>query len=101
MPKMLDESGESITVTTKQARGALKSLHWVKRRYTTSKRERNPALYKELTFSWKRKMPNAIFEHKIQKEMTLNFDQTALRFNSSEQIYIYWERGSFCTHRKC
>ena len=60
----------------------------------------NPALYKELTFSWKRKIANAIFEHKIQKEMILNFDQTALGF-TAQQIFSYWEKGSFCTHRKC
>ena len=75
-PEMLEENGGSITLTTKWARGVLKSLDWVKRRYTTAKREMNPALYEELTFSWKRKIANAIFEHKIQKEMILNFDQT-------------------------
>ena len=42
----------------------------------------NPALYEELTFSYKRKIANAIFEHKIQKEMILNFDQTALGFTA-------------------
>ena len=79
---MLKENVESITLTTKWARGVLKSLHWVKRRYTTSKREMNPAMYEELTFSWKRKIANAVFEHKIQKEMILNFDQTALEFTA-------------------
>ena len=63
-----------------QPRGVLKSIDWVKRRYTTAKREINPALYEELTFSCKRKIANAIFEHKIQIEMILNFDQTALGF---------------------
>ena len=81
-PEMLEENGGSIRLTTKWARGVLKSLDWVKRRYTTAKREMNPALYKELTFSWKRKIANAIFEHKIQKEMILNFDQTALGFTA-------------------
>ena len=42
----------------------------------------NPVLYEELTFSWKRKIANAIFEHKIQKEMILNFDETALGFTA-------------------
>ena len=42
----------------------------------------NPALYKELTFSWKRKITNAIFEHRIQEEIILNFDQTALGFTA-------------------
>ena len=42
----------------------------------------NPALCKELTFSRKRKIPNAIFEHKTQEEMILNIDQTALGFTA-------------------
>ena len=78
MPEMLEKNGGSITLTTKWARGVLKSLDWVNRRYTTAKKEMNPALYKELSFSWKRKIANAIFENKIQKEIILNFDQTSL-----------------------
>ena len=42
----------------------------------------NSALYEELKFSWKRKIANAIFEQKTQKEMNLNFDQTALGFTA-------------------
>ena len=42
----------------------------------------NPALYEELKFSWKRKIANAIFEQKTQKEMIWNFDQTALGFTA-------------------
>ena len=76
--EMLEENDGSITLTTKWARGVLKSLDWVNRRYTTAKKEMNPALYKELSFSWKRKIANAIFENKIQKEIILNFDQTSL-----------------------
>ena len=57
-PEMLEENGRSITLTTKWARGVLKSLDWVKRRYRTAKSEMNPVLYKELTFSWKRKITN-------------------------------------------
>ena len=78
----MDENGGSITLTTKWARGVLKSLDWVKRHYTIAKREMNPALYKELTFSWKRKIANAIFVYKIQKEMILTFDQTVLGFTA-------------------
>ena len=37
-------------------------------------------MHKELTVSWKRKIANAIFENKIQKETILNFDQTVLGF---------------------
>ena len=84
-PEMLEGNSGSITLTTKWARGVLKSLDWVKRRYTTAKGEINPALYKELTFSWKRKIANTIFEHKIQEEMILNFDQTALGFTAPKK----------------
>ena len=38
-PEMLEENGGNITLTTKWARGVLESLDWVKRRYTTAKRE--------------------------------------------------------------
>ena len=65
--------------------GVLKSLDWTKRRHITTKREINPVLYKELTFSWKRKIVSAIFEHKIQKEMILNYDQTGLGFTVSNK----------------
>ena len=85
-PEMLEENGGSIRLTTKCVRGVLKHLDWVKRHYTTAKREINPALYKELTFSRKRKIANAIFEHKIQIEMILNFDQTALGFTAPNKF---------------
>ena len=80
-PEMLEENERKITLTTKWTRGVLKSLDRIKRRDTTGKREMNPALY-ELIFSCKRKIANAIFEHRIQKEMILNFDQTARGFTS-------------------
>ena len=79
---MLEENGGSIRLTTKWVRGVLKHLDWVKSHYTTGKREINPALYEELTFSWKRQIANAIFQHKIQIEMILNFDRTALGFTA-------------------
>ena len=50
-PEMLEKNGGSMTLTTKWARGVLKSLDWVKRRYTTAKTEMKPALYEELTYS--------------------------------------------------
>ena len=37
-PEILEENGGSITLTTKWARGVLKSLDCVKRRYTTAKK---------------------------------------------------------------
>ena len=84
---MLEESGGSITLTTESAREVLKSLDWVKRRYTTAKRVMNPALHDELTFSWKRKIANAHFEHEIHKKMTFNFGSTGS--NKFTFIYIY------------
>ena len=87
-PEMLEENGGSITLATKWARGVLKSLDCVKRRYTTAKREMNTALYEELTFSWKREIANAIFEHRIQKEMILSFDQTALGFTAPNKYTL-------------
>ena len=50
-PEMLEKNGGSMALTTKWARGVLKSLDWVKRRYTTAKTEMKPALYEELTSS--------------------------------------------------
>ena len=41
-PEMLEENGGGITLTTKWARGVLKFLDLVKRRYTTAKREITP-----------------------------------------------------------
>ena len=42
--EMFKENGGSIRLSTKWARGVLKSLDWVKRPYATSKREMNLAL---------------------------------------------------------
>ena len=85
-PEKLAKNGGSVTLTTKWARGILKSLDWVKRRGTTSKREMNPALYEELTFSWKRKIANVLFEHSI-------FDQTPLGFTAPNKA-TFTERGA-------
>ena len=79
---MLEENERNITLTTNWTRGVLKSLDSVKRYVRICKREMNSALYEELTFSCKRKITNTIFEHRIQKEMILNFDQTALGFTA-------------------
>ena len=66
--EMLEENDRSITVTTKWARGVLKSLDWVNRRYKTAKKEMNPTLYKELTFSWKKKIANEVLSTKFRKK---------------------------------
>ena len=48
------KNGDSIKLTTKWIRGILKFMEWSKCRGTTAKREMNPALCEELTFSWKK-----------------------------------------------
>ena len=65
---MLEENGGRITLTTKWARDVVKSLDWVKRRYTTSKREMNLALYEELTFFWKKKSEMQFLSTKFRKK---------------------------------
>ena len=50
MPRKNGNVG-NVTLTIKWAQNTLKSLDWVKRRGSAGKREMNPALYKELTFS--------------------------------------------------
>ena len=52
----MSKNGENIKLSTKWARGVLKSMNWVKRRGTTAKTHMNPALYEELTFNWKKKI---------------------------------------------
>ena len=46
----------------------------------------NPAMHEKLTLSWKRKIANTIFEHKIQKEIILNFDQAAVGFTAMNKF---------------
>lgn len=92
-PEMMSKNGGSVHLSTKWARGILKSMNWVKRRGTTAKREMNPALYEELTFTWKRKIANAIFENCIPKEMILNFDQTPLGYTAPNKA-TFTQEGS-------
>ena len=84
-PEKLTKIRRSVILATKWARGKLKLLDWVKRRDTIAKKEINLALYEELTFTWNRQTANAIFEHRIQNEMILNFDQTSLGFTASKK----------------
>ena len=84
-PEISTKNVESVTITTKWARGILKSLDLVERCSTTTKRGRNPEWYEELTFIWKTKIVNAILEHSIYNEMILNFDQTPLCFTMSNK----------------
>ena len=76
----MSRNGGKINLTVKWARDILKSMKWVKRRGTTAKRTMNPALYNELAFTWKKKIAEKVFKHKIHNDLILNFDQTALGF---------------------
>ena len=40
--------------------------------------------YDELTFTWKKNIAEKLFQHKIQKDLILNFVQFSLRFTGSE-----------------
>ena len=55
-------------------------MNWVKRRGITAKRTMNMALYDELAFTWKKKIAEKVFEHKIHNDLILNVDQTPLGF---------------------
>ena len=55
-PEKLSKTSRSMTLTTEWAQ---------------AKRELNPALYEDLTLTWKKKIANAIFEHSIHKEKIL------------------------------
>ena len=63
-------------------------MNWIKRRGTTAKRTMNPALYDELTFTWKKKIAEKVFEHKIHNDLILNFDFFFFFFN-----LLYLESG--------
>ena len=79
-PEKMSRNGGKINLTVKWARGILKSMNWVKRRGTTAKLTMNPALYDELAFTWKKKIAEKVFEHKIHNDLILSFDQTPLGF---------------------
>ena len=53
----------------------------------------NPALYEELTFPWKRKRAEIIFEYNIHGKMVLNFDQTPVGFTSPHKT-THTDKGS-------
>ena len=92
-PEKLTNSSGSVTLTTKCARGILKSLDWVKRCDTTAKREMSPVLYEELIFTWKRKITNATFEYSIHYEMILNFYETPRDFTTPNKA-TFAEKGA-------
>ena len=85
-PEKISRNGGKINLTVKWARGILKSMNWVKRRGTTAKRTMNPAIYDELVFTWKKKIAEKVFKHKIHNDLILNFDQTPLGFTCPAKI---------------
>ena len=62
------------------------SMDWTKRKGTTSKRTMNPALYDELSFSWRKDIDNLILQHNFPEEFTLNLDQTPMGFTSVSKV---------------
>ena len=73
----------------------LKSLDLVKICGTTAKREMNPPLYENLSFSWKRKIASFIFEHRIHNNMVLNFDQTPLGCKVENEATFTYKGSQF------
>ena len=51
-----------------------------------AKRTMNPALYDELSFSWKKDIANLILQHNIPEERILNLDQTPPGFTSASKV---------------
>ena len=92
-PEKLAKNGGPITLSVKWARGILKSMDWSKKRGTTAEREMNPALYEELSFSWKRDIAGNIFNHKIPEAPIFNMDQTPLGQTSASKV-SFAPRGS-------
>ena len=98
-PVMLDENGGCIALTTNWARGVLKSLDWVKTRYATAKTEINPARSIDIFLEEKNRKCNFWAQNSEGNDLELWSNCSWI--HSSEQIFSYWEKGSFCTHRKC
>ena len=55
-PGKMATNGGKMTLSVKWTRNILKSMNWVKPRGRTAKRTISPALFKELTFTWKIKI---------------------------------------------
>ena len=93
-PDKMSRNGGSIELSIKWARNILKSMNWTRRRGTTAKRKMNPALYDELCFTWKRNIAEIVLEHKIDKSLILNFDQTPLGYTSPAKVTFTEFRAS-------
>ena len=92
-PEMLARNGGSINLSIEWARDIIKSMNWARRRAITSgKRVMNPALYEELCFTLKKKIAEIVSEHKIDRRLILNFDQTPLF--TSPSIVTFAEKKS-------
>ena len=51
-----------------------------------NKEGNEPGMYEEVTYTWKRKISNAIFEPSIPKEMLQNFDQLPFGFTAPNKV---------------
>ena len=85
-PEKLWKNSGSIIFSVKWARRILNSMDWIKHRGTAAKRTMNPALYDELSFSWKEDIANLMLQHNIPEEPILNLDQTPLGFTSASKL---------------
>ena len=93
--KKITKNDGNVTLIIKWTRNILKSLDLVKICGTTAKREMNPPLYKNLSFSWKRKIASVTFEHRNHNNMVLNFDQTPLGCKVENEATFTYKRSQF------
>ena len=92
-PELLEETGGSLKLTENWARGILRSLNYVKRRGTTSKRKISVMLYEEVKFRFQSDISILVRQYNIPPSLVLNFDQTPLSYVSLEK-YTFDTRGS-------
>ena len=92
-PDILKESGGTVKLTNRQARGVLSDLIWSKRKGTTGKLELSPQFLAEEKFTFQWEISTAISSHDIPKFLVLNTDQTPLSYVSPGQ-YIFSFKGS-------
>ena len=77
---LIDEihSRGSIDLTDRWARTLMTSINWSYRKQITSKLTVAPALKCETRWAFKKKIANAIVQHKIIEDLVINFDHSPL-----------------------
>lgn len=68
-PEKMAKNGGNIIFSTKWARNVLKSLDWVKRVLTITKKDIKPVFYEELTFLWGTKIAQIVLDHNIHEKI--------------------------------